>query len=471
MQIAQELAGYSLGGADLLRRAMGKKIKSEMEAQRTHFIEGAMARGVPDAKAALIFEQVAKFAGYGFNKSHAAAYALVAYQTAYLTANYPVEFLAASMTYDTGNTDKLNIFRQELARLDIPLLPPDVNRSCADFRVEIAEDGRRVIRYALAAVKNVGGAAMTALVAERDGNGPYRSLADFAQRLDVRQVNKRQIESLARGGAFDALTSNRRQVFEGAERIVRLASAATSERESQQSNLFGDAAEAPAAALTLPEVEDWPAMDRLRHEFEAIGFYLTAHPLEAYGRGLDRLGTVQSGGLAQAVEREPGRKKMAGIVIAKQERTSRQGNRFAFVQLSDTSGVFEVTIFAELLSRSRELLESGQPLLLGVEVRQDGGELRLNAQDIQLLDEVVARSAAGLKLYLRDAAGLQSLQSLLTREEEGPASAAAGRARINLILESADGAEVEMELPGQYRLSGSMRQAIKSIPGVTVEDL
>ena len=170
--------------------------------------------------------------------------------------------------------------------------------------------------------------------------------------------------------------------------------------------------------------------------------------------------------------RDPGRKKMAGIVIGKQERTSRQGNRFAFVQLSDTSGVYEVVFFSDMLSRHRELLESGQPLLLAVEVRQDNGELRLNAQDVQPLDEVVARSAAGLKLYLRDAAGLQSLQSLLTREPEGrDPSAAGGRARIDLVLESADGAEVEVELPGRYRLSGRMRQAIKAIPGVMVEEL
>jgi DNA polymerase-3 subunit alpha len=471
MQIAQELAGYSLGGADLLRRAMGKKIKSEMEAQRRTFIEGAMARGVPEAKAALIFEQVAKFAGYGFNKSHAAAYAMVAYQTAYLKANYTVEFLAASMTYDMGNTDKLNGFRQELSRLDIPLLPPDINRSGADFRVEPMEDGRRGIRYALAAIKNVGEAAMKALVAERDAGGLFADLADFVERLDVRQLNKRQIENLTCAGAFDRLNVNRRQIFQGAEKIMRHVTAATSERESSQTNLFGQADCAPKASLILSEVADWPAMDRLRHEFEAIGFYLSAHPLETYGRALTHLGVVPIGHLARAVAREPGRKTMAGIVIGKQERTSRQGNRFAFAQMSDPSGVYEVTLFSEVLMRSRELLETGTPLLLTVDVRQDGDELRLNAQDMRPLDAAVAHSAAGLRLYMRDAAALHSLQSLLDREAGEGNGANGGKARISLVLETADGDEVEVELPSNYRLSGEMRQAIKAIPGLVVEDL
>jgi DNA polymerase-3 subunit alpha len=471
MQIAQELAGYSLGGADLLRRAMGKKIKSEMEAQRRTFIEGAMARGVPEAKAAQIFEQVAKFAGYGFNKSHAAAYAMVAYQTAYLKANYPVEFLAASMTYDMSNTDKLNVFRQELSRLDIPLLPPDINRSGADFRVESLDGGRRGIRYALAAIKNVGEAAMKALVAERDAGGRFADLGDFVERLDVRQLNKRQVENLACAGAFDTLNANRRQIFEGAEKIMRHATAATSERESSQTNLFGQADCAPKASLILPEVADWPAMDRLRHEFEAIGFYLSAHPLETYGRALAHLGVVPSGNLARAVAREPGRKTMVGIVIGKQERTSRQGNRFAFAQLSDPSGVYEVTLFSEVLMRSRELLDAGTPLLLTVDVRQDGDELRLNAQDIRPLDAAVAHSAAGLRLYMRDAAALHSLQSLLDRETGEGNGANGGKARISLVLETADGDEVEVELPSNYRLSGEMRQAIKAIPGLVVEDL
>ena len=470
MQIAQELAGYSLGSADLLRRAMGKKIRSEMEAQRKTFIDGAVARGVDQAKASQIFEQVAKFAGYGFNKSHAAAYALIAVRTAYLKANHPVEFMAASMTYDLGNTDKLNQYRQELSRLRIALLPPDVNRSGADFRVELRDDGEPAIRYALAAVKNVGETAMTALTAEREAGGQFRDLDDFAKRLDVRHVNKRQIENLACAGAFDSLESNRRQVCEGAERLMRQANLAAEERDSTQASLFDADADVPRARVALPDVPDWPAMDRLRHEFEAIGFYLSAHPLESYGPTLARLGVVTSEELPHALARAPGRKKMAGIVIGKREITTRQGKRLAFVQFSDTSGVYEVSIFAEVLGRVRELLETGRPLLLSVDARQDDADLRLNAQDISPLDETVASASSGLRLYLNHADPLVQLRSLLTRDNGGAGNGQPARGRIALILATGDGDEVEMTLPGAYRLSAEMRRAIKAIPGMIVED-
>ncbi|MGH6945921.1 MAG: DNA polymerase III subunit alpha [Kiloniellales bacterium] len=463
MQIAQELAGFSLGQADLLRRAMGKKIKEEMEAQRKTFIDGAMARGVPAAKAGDIFEQVNKFAGYGFPKGHAAAYALVAYQTAYLKANQPVEFLAASMTFDLGNTDKLNVFRQELDRLGIALLPPDINRSRADFSVESRPDGTPAIRYALAAVKNVGAQAMEALVEEREAKGPFKSASDFAARLDPKAANKRQIENLAAAGAFDSLNANRRQLHEAAETISRYAQAAAGERESNQINLFGGAAAEPAA-LPLPRVEDWPAMDRLRQEFEAIGFYLSAHPLDAYGQGLARLGVVASAELPKLLAIDAGRKKLAGIVVGRQERTSRQGNRFAFAQLSDTSGVYEVVVFSDLLARSRELLAGSEPLLVAVDGRIDGEGVRLIAQEIGPLEEAVAKSAAGLKIFLREPEPLPSLKSLLAREQSG-------RGRVALVLGLGDGQEVELELSEGYRLGAPLRQAIKAIRGVVVQDL
>jgi DNA polymerase-3 subunit alpha len=463
MQIAQELAGYSLGEADLLRRAMGKKIRSEMEAQRENFIEGAVARGVPKAKASDIFDQVDKFAGYGFNKSHAAAYALVAYQTAYLKANYPVEFMAASMTFDLGNTDKLNVFRQELQRLGIDLLPPDINRSQPDFAVEPVGEDRYAIRYALAAIKNVGGAAMRALVAEREAQGPFKDLSDFVGRLDSRAVNKRQLENLACAGAFDQLNPNRHQIFASAETLVRLATLAASERESAQENLFGEAAQAAPADLNLAPVQDWPAMERLNQEFAAIGFYLSAHPLDSFGQSLEKLGVVSYAELKQA---GGGLRKLAGIVIGKRELNSRKGNRMAFVQLSDTSGVFEVTLFSEVLGQTRDLLESAQPLLLTVsaEVRPDGEEPRLTGQAIEGLDQVAARAASGVRLFLADPAPLESLKALLERE-------GSGRGRVSLVLDLAVGEEVELELAESYRLSAAVRQAIKAIPGLEMQDL
>jgi len=300
MQIAQVLAGYTLGGADLLRRAMGKKIQSEMDAQRKSFVEGAVARGVEKRRAELIFDQMAKFAGYGFNKSHAAAYALVAYQTAYLKANHAVEFLAASMTLDMGNTDKLNVFRQELGRLGITLLPPDINRSDVAFAVEPdPKTGKPAIRYALAAVKGVGAQAMGELVAERKANGPFKDLFDFSRRLDAKSFNRRQFESLVKAGAFEALNPNRAQSFAAADLLLRQASRAAEERESRQESLFGGIDGLGdggfAARPSLPVVGDWPPVERLQYEFDAIGFYLSSHPLDpGPARTVDVFPTVLS---------------------------------------------------------------------------------------------------------------------------------------------------------------------------------
>ena len=462
MQIAQVFADYTLGQADLLRRAMGKKIKAEMDAQRDIFVKGAMAKGVKKDRASYVFDLVDKFAGYGFNKAHSAGYALVAYQTAYLKANHPVEFIAASMTYDMGNTDKLNVYRQELQRLGIALLAPDINRSERDFSVEVQDNGEPAIRYALAAVKNVGGAAMDSVIEERARNGLFKSLADFAQRVDVKQINKRQVENLARAGAFDALSPNRAQVYHAAETIVRYASAAASERESAQVNLFGGAEAAEPVPLPLSPVEDWPGMERLNHEFDAIGFYLSAHPLDTYGATLEKMKVTTYAELQQA--KTAGLVTLAGIVIAKRELNSRKGSRMAFVTLTDASGVYEVTLFSETLSQSRELLEGGQPMLLRVSVEQRGeDEPRLTAQSLEPLDNAAAKASKGLDLHLASPAPLENLKSILEREGRG-------RGKVKLVLALEDGQEVELALGGGYRLSPAIRQAIKAIPGVVMQD-
>lgn len=466
MQIAQELSGYSLGGADLLRRAMGKKIKSEMDAQQAAFVEGAEARGVARAKASQIFEQVAKFAGYGFNKSHAAAYAVVAYQTAWLKANYPVEFFAASMTLDLGNTDKLNVFRQELGRLGIKLLAPDVNCSRATFSVETLEDGSGAIRYALAAVRNVGQGAVETLVRERDARGRFGSLSDLAGRLDGRALNKRQLENLVCAGALDGLNRNRRQTFEAIESILRQANAAASERDSAQVNLFGALDQGGGPSISLPAIGDWPIMERLHKEFEAIGFYLSAHPLDAYGQSLRRLDVVRYGDLARWFAGRTGsRAKLAGIVISRQERTSAKGNRFAFVQLSDTSGMFEALVFADTLAAARDLLEPGRIVLLAADVRAEEDSFRLTVQQVQPLDDAVAQSGAGLRIYLRDPEPVASLKALIQRERRG-------KGKITFVLDLEDGREVEVALKETYAVSAPTRAAIKAVPGIVeVQDL
>jgi DNA polymerase-3 subunit alpha len=475
MQIAQVLSGYTLGGADLLRRAMGKKIKSEMDAQRRHFVDGAVARGVPESRASHIFDHVAKFAGYGFNKSHAAAYALVAYQTAYMKANHPLEFLAASMTLDLGNTDKLNLYRQEIRRLGFKLLPPDVNRSAATFTVETAKTGEPAIRYALAAVRNVGAGAMDELVKERKRGGPFRELQDFARRLDTKVLNKRQLESLVAAGAFDSLESNRARVFQSIETMIRLAAAAAQLRASGQVSLFGDEPAGPVLPPPAAAVKDWSKNERLAREFEAIGFYLSAHPLDDYGAVLDRLGVVPSARLALHVASGGARVRLAGIVTGKQERTSARGNRFAFVQLSDTTGPFEVTVFSELLATAREALEARTPLLVVAEARLEGDAVRLTAQSIEPLDKASRHLAGDLRIVL--GAGPAAERTLDELREVIEAHQGQGRSRVRLVVPVAapkpgSRREVEIGLRGRYALSPSAIARLREIEGVAaVEEL
>jgi DNA polymerase III subunit alpha len=455
MQIGQDLAGYSLGGADLLRRAMGKKIKSEMEKQRVIFVEGAVKNGVDPQKAGEIFDLMEKFADYGFNKSHAAAYALVSYQTAWLKANYPVAFLAALMTLDMDKTEKLAGDIQEAARLGIPLLPPDINRSGAEFQVEATPEGTWAIRFALAAVKRVGATAMRDLVAERDRGGPFASMAEFAQRVDPKLLNKMQLENLAKAGAFDSLEPNRARLVAGAETLLRRAQASAEERGSSQIGLFGGA-DAKPEPLRLPDMPDWPQLERLAFEAEAVGFHLSAHPLDVYKSVLRRLGTTPC---ALVAARGAGRLKLAGTVVNSKERTTKTGSRMAWVRISDASGSIEVTLFSEVLSRSRELLTEGNAILISCEARVDNETLRLTAQDVEALEKAAQNVGQGIRLWLEATAAVDHIRTLLTREGKG-------RGRVSVVARTGTGQDVEITLPGGFNVSPRLMQAMKVIPGV-----
>ncbi|MBO1074272.1 DNA polymerase III subunit alpha [Roseomonas marmotae] len=456
MQISQDVAGYSLGGADLLRRAMGKKIRSEMEAQRKIFVDGAVRNGVPEDKAGEIFDLMEKFAEYGFNKSHAAAYALVAYQTAYLKANHPVAFIAASMTFDMDKTEKLANHMQEAARLGIPVLPPDVNRSAADFRVEIREDGKECIRFALAAVKRVGLQAMKDLVAAR--GRPFESIADFAGRVDPKLLNKMQLENLARAGAFDTLEKNRARVMTGAEVILRRAQAKAEERSSSQIGLFGGG-DARPEPLRLPEIPDWPELERLSQEAEAVGFHLSAHPLDTYRETLRKLGVTPIAQMQARAEAGVGRLKLAGTVVNSKERTTRTGSRMAWVRISDASGSTEVTLFSEVLLRSREMLKEGNAVLITCEARMEGETLRLTAQDLDGLDKAAANLRQMLRLTIEDTAAIEPIRAML--ERVGP-----GKGTVALIPRTGPGQEIEVVLPGFFNVTPRLAQAMKVFPGV-----
>ncbi|MDO8289311.1 MAG: DNA polymerase III subunit alpha [Parvibaculum sp.] len=451
MQIAQILASYSLGEADLLRRAMGKKIKAEMEAQKERFVSGAMAKDVDKNQASQIFELVDKFAGYGFNKAHAAGYALVAYQTAWLKANHPVEFFAASMSLDLGNTDKLNVFKQDANRMGIKLRPPSINESEATFSVLNGD-----VVYALAAIKNVGMQAMEHLVEVRKEGGPYRDLFDFARRINPRFVNKRAFENLAKAGAFDCLNPHRAQVLASVDLVLGTANASANERESKQVSLFGEASGASVANPSLPNAEPWLPIERLNEEFNAIGFYLSGHPLDDFQTALRRAKVVT---YAELLKRGNRAEFIAGTITAKQERKSKKGNPFAFISLSDPTGQFEVVVFSDVLNTSRDLLEPGKAVVLGVEVEHNGDEAKLLAQTVRSVDNVVADTAAGLKIFIEDPKPLIALQTRLSEK---------GKGLVSLILMGEGGRETEIQLKGGYKVTPQIRGAIKSVPGVVM---
>ena len=466
MEIAKILAGYSLGEADLLRRAMGKKIKAEMDAQKERFVTGAKEKGVDPKRAAFIFELVEKFAGYGFNKSHAAAYALVAWQTAYLKANYPVEFIAASMTLDISNTDKLNVFRQECARQGITLLPPDVNRSEVEFSVEYDAAGKGAIRYALSAVRNVGAAPMAQIVAERQQNGPFKSLFDLAGRVDPSALNKRMLENIAKAGAFDGLEKNRARVMASLETLVRFAQGKAEERASNQVSLFGGGGKETEAPLPkLPEGEIWTPMEQLAKEFEAIGFYLSAHPLDAYQATLNRVGVKRYTDMLKQLHSGEQVFKIAGTIISKQERTSQKtGNRFAFVQCSDASGMYEVMLFSEVLAQHRELLEPGTNVVWRMSAKLDGEQPKLNGQGIEKLDDVAARAAAGIKIMVDGDMAFDRIRGLLEKTGKGR-----GQVLLGLKLEEPGlpgGVEADIKLRETYAINPTLRHQIRVLPGV-----
>ncbi|MCC3306114.1 DNA polymerase III subunit alpha [Sneathiella sp. HT1-7] len=459
MEIARTLAGYSLGDADILRRAMGKKIQSEMDLQRAIFAKGAKEKGVSSKDATHIFDLVAKFANYGFNKSHAAAYALVSYHTAWLKANYPVEFMAASMSLDMNNTDKLNIFRQDLDRMKIPVYPPCLNNSEVEFSVEFDGD-QGAVRYALAAVKNVGREAMAGIVREREENGTFKDVFDFAERLNPKHMNKRQAENLVRAGAFDDLLDHRAQVFTSIEVLLRQAQQSAEERGSGQVNLFGGAAESLVVRPDLPEVSSWTSMEKLKQEFDAIGFYLSGHPLDAWEKTLDKAGVRTSVSYLAGLGSAESAGMLAGTVMGKRELRTRKGKPLAFVQLSDATGAYEVTMFSETLEKYRDLLVVGQSLVLRVTGNLDNDQPRLTVQSLQRLESMAATIADGVRIFANDDKPLAEVATILKQGGRG-------RGRVAFVLNlEAEAKEVEFDLSDQANITPEVRQALKSALGV-----
>src|SRR6056297_2298651 len=462
MQIAQEMAGYSLGGADLLRRAMGKKIQAAMDAERPKFIAGAKANGVDDAKALEVWNLLDKFANYGFNKSHAAAYAVVSYQTAWLKANHPVEFMAGVMNCDIHLTDKLAVYFEEVRKkLELPWAPPCVNRSEATFAVR---DG--VLHYGLGALKNVGVEAMRLIVAAR-GDKPFVTLFDFARRVDLKSIGKRPLEMLARAGGFDELDRNRRRVFDSIEALMRYSAAIHDQKGSAQVSLFGEAGD-DLPEPRLSPLEDWLPAERLTEEFRAVGFYLSGHPLDDYMAALRRKDVKTMDEVTAMAETAPVVVKMAGVVAGRQERKSARGNRFAFAQLSDTTGGYEVTIFSDTLETAREHLETGAQVVITVEATMESEQLKLLARSVQPIDGMVADAGAvGLRIFVDQPGVIGSVATVLEGASKAARGGAPGPIHFRLMGEGLPG-EVEIDSGVEYPVTPQIKGAIKSLSGVVM---
>ncbi len=461
MEAAKVLAGYSLGEADLLRRAMGKKIKAEMDAQRERFVTGCAANAIGTAKANELFDLIDKFAGYGFNKSHAAAYALVAYQTAWLKAHYPVEFYAASMCFDMAQTDKLAIFVEDMRRLEVTCLPPAINASEAEFAVEAGGE-RHAVRYALGALKGVGEKAMEQLVAERRAQGPFKSLDDFADRVDPRLLNRRQIESLAAGGAFDSIAPNRAAVFAAAETILAHASSAADARLSGQGGLFGG--ESNVVPIRMP-VANWTLAQRMAQEKESFGFYFSSHPIDSYRHlaeahgaksfaGLGTLPAPADGGRSAAV--------MAGLIEDARWRTSAKGRRYLMATVSDASGQFIATVFDDMVATQvEEAAKAGGCALLNVELDRRPGEEapRVTIRSLQSFESLSKRTRLQIEVEVDGADVLPRLAQLVADHRGGN-----GQLRLRATL---DGGEAFVLLGRDFRLDAELAARVERLEGVT----
>lgn len=461
MQAAQILAGYSLGEADLLRRAMGKKIQSEMDAQRERFIEGAAKNDIARDYANELFDLIDKFAGYGFNKSHAAAYALLSYQTAWLKAHYPNEFFAASMSFDISNTDKLTVFADDMRRMGVVCLPPCINASEADFTVELLGEGLAV-RYALGALKNVGEGAMATMVAERVANGPFATLDDFTARISARLLNKRQVESLAGAGGFDCLGLERAAVHAAAETLLAVAARAEDERTSGQGGLFGDVG-GPADTITLPDVT-WSMAERMAAERDAYGFYFSAHPVDRYKHLADAHGARSFAALSAQPAPVDGSRTgatMACLIEDVRWRTSARGRRYAMAKLSDATSQFDASCFDDEVSKAmEEVAASGGCALLTVELdRQPGEETpRVTIKRVQKFEGLANNTRLKAEVEVGDVAGVLALAALVSGERGG---------RGELLLHTnVNGTRATLRLGRDFALDAELAARIEALPGV-----
>jgi len=474
MAAANRLAGYSLGQADLLRRAMGKKDKEKMEKERKNFIEGCeRTNKIPEKKANAIFDLLEKFAGYGFNKSHSAAYGLISYQTAYLKANYPVEFMAALLSNEINNTEKISIFVGECKRMAIPILPPDVNRSRLKFAPEtvaaVSDRRYNAIRYGLAAIKNVGEGAMEAAIRERETRGDFTSLEDFCRRLDSRIANRKMLESLVKCGAFDFLGRERTELFACIDESLASASASQRDRASGQASLFDDLS-SPAHSRTTRTIVPWAEREKMSYEKELLGFYVTGHPLDDYATTLAN-GNYQSiVSLGELPDRAIFR--VAGAIVQVDKKfTKRDGKPFAVVWLEDMTGTLEVVLWNEVFVKVSESLAPGRVIAIrGTLDKRDDG-VRATALNVKLLSPDQARSESpneseepAVILKFSSAATAEELRQVRDVLAGNP-----GGRRVQLVFELASGVPLRLDVGDELRIELTSELEAKLAPWLAAE--
>lgn len=466
MQSAQVLAGYSLGKADLLRRAMGKKIKAEMDEQRSMFSEGAAANGIGKKLAGEIFDLIAKFAGYGFNKSHAVAYSVIAYQTAYLSCHYPVEFLTACMNLDIGDTDKLSFYKHEITKRGIKILPPDINESDAYFKPENGS-----IRYALGAIKGVGIEATKLMVEERRKNGKFKDVFDFAKRCSTKVVNKKHLEGLAKAGAFDSIASNRRQIFDSAELLSKYNNHCQQEVDSSQISLFGGTTIAESPKPALYQSSDWDSNERLNAEYEAFGFYLSDHPLNDYQKILDEIGVIPSVFIEERVKSASMKVKLAGVIATLKLRSGKKG-RFGFAKISDAYGGYEIVLYDDdIITRAATSLENNTPIMITAEAKKDEGGVRLIAERIEELEASIKQNfqrfikVQDINFAVDNLEAIQKLKAILADNLFESGMLFKNRITLHAITKES---QVTIELPGFYAVNDNVKEQILFIEGIKI---
>ena len=421
MQIAQTLAGFTAGEADILRRAMGKKKKAELDRQKERFINGAVKNGIAKDVANFVFTKIEPFAQYGFNKSHAAAYALIAYQTAFLKTYYKEDFIAATMTTELTNTSKLREFVEELKRLDVEIIKPSINKSFAEFK---AINGK--IYYGLGAIKNVGFEAISNIINERETNGAFKSLLDFINRVNAKDVNKLQLEGLTKSGVFDEFDEDRNKIFCSIPKIIQQIKNINQDKDNNQSSLFENSDNLTKNFDFLPSIP-WKQKELLAEEFKSLGFYISNHPLKEYEEIFDQLKIIPynefyNNGASEGI--------VPGTIMSIQEKKSTKGTPYAIIKFSDQKGEFEVFLFSEILVNNRDKLKESESFLLTLQKDKnvvDTGKKRVNVKKILNLEQAIKEPYSKVTIELNQDCNMNELKEILSHE---------GNTSINIIIKN-----------------------------------